>query len=471
MRGFSPYSSNPNFVRVVTSSPFGTTSGDVPSSIPSQLEQPSKASYNDDIDDKKDTRSATQLKLKELERKKKTYKAMIRYKDSLDRYVDKMTHPWYEFAALYAMAMGGSLKADDLMLDYPYDLFEKNIWREKEEIYKRENSSPIDISEEEEEDSEKKNDVTVTNSQFEDLTRKLKKLDTKMSEMKKRLKPLEAQVEKPTGDSNTSSEDDSVSNQGTPSPKKSRKPGRFTSNTISKEKKNKEPKQQQQKEQQEKQKQRLQQQQQQQQFKLPQQSQNDQKWKLKENRLQNLQTYVNSLELQTKRWDSAYIFKIEFKALIVMCTNDVNVLNDRKKTDYTPAELCLSPEVAPQFAKYMALRSVPTNSRYSARTPFINRSEANSEGYFGSGNTIIYASNNSRYTQVANKTEIAGFHEFMSRVSRSTGGYLVVSPRSSYGSLYRGTRLNHRHDHYYYGGAVGGGRKSTDQLVYDYQLS
>lgn len=121
------------------------------------------------------------------------------------------------------------------------------------------------------------------------------------------------------------------------------------------------------------------------------------------------------------------IFRPEFKALITLCTDNINGLSNTSNKNFTPYELCMSPVVRSQFAKFMALCTSPVNNKYSTKTPFSTQSYAsNFSSNNGTGNTVIIQPAQTRYVMAANKVEIQAVYKLFERVKRVTDGLLVL---------------------------------------------
>ena len=121
------------------------------------------------------------------------------------------------------------------------------------------------------------------------------------------------------------------------------------------------------------------------------------------------------------------VFNPEFKGLLIVCTDDINGLTDAPNRNFTSFELCTSPIVRSQFAKFMALCTSPVNNKFSTKTPFATQSYASNYGGGNTnGNTIIIQPSQTRYIMAANKTEIMAMYRFFETVRRSHDGTLVI---------------------------------------------
>ena len=376
--------------------------------------------------------------------RKKLLKQFLR---DIELYSNKAGEPWYEFAALYASAMGGLVKTDDLIACYPYDFYTPSLW-EKRALYKNDrtrgttnvdDAGVIDIDEEE---AREKNVIEITD---------------KKSDKRRAIDALSKHIKEIVG-SHFSQHTDASSLEAILRASSAYIIDLLVQREIKEEDKSKRAKE-----------------------------EEEIMGKLKDLQTQ-VQPYMapsSSLSSPTKakylkslvkdeaakisrigpvsrrrvdldididddvlypsnaiddddefRYEISKtmglnIFNPEFKALITMCTDDINGLSDGPNRNFTSYELCMSPVVRTQFAKFMALCTAPVNNKFSTKTPFATQSYASNYSGSNGGNTIIVQPAQTRYVMAANKVEVQALYQLFKRVRRRSDGVLVLQNKSS----------------------------------------
>lgn len=124
---------NPNFkTSVVVPSPPSTvasTSTKRPSASMGEQEQspPSKKlKTSNSSDENSEKTNANSDEYLYLYIKKKIMKQILK---EIHVFLNNTRKPWHEFASIYASAMGGLLSVDDLILSYPFEVYNPSIWK------------------------------------------------------------------------------------------------------------------------------------------------------------------------------------------------------------------------------------------------------------------------------------------------------------------------------------------------------
>jgi hypothetical protein len=442
-------------------------------------------------------------KEKKLTIRKKLLKQFLR---EIELYSNKAGEPWYDFASLYASAMGGLVKTEDLIACYPYDFYTPTLW-EKRNLNKMERNVPsskgenvpvIDINEEEEEEEEeekKRNRSEKGGEEEEEESLDASKRENKVHAVRVLAQHIKDLVGKYLRHHTAESSLDAILKEAAAA---------IIKKLYVREVKQEQREQGQQipvnvedAEEEEEEKRQIREMQL---SKLPPSSTphstSTQKIAALKQLVKKETEKVARMTSVSKRGitldvdiddDVLYpsasgerddddndeyldeisktmgmnIFNPEFKALITMCADDINGLSDTSNRNFTPYELCMSPIVRTQFAKFMALCTSPVNNKFSTKTPFSTQSYTSNFNNNNNGNTIIVQPAQTRYVMAANKVEIQAAYEFFKRVKRSREGTLVLQNKSS-----RELQVNVRRD--VYGRRIPDEYEETENYGYGY---
>lgn len=349
----------------------------------------------------------------------------------LSRLVAKLREPWYRFAALYASTMGGGVSVDELIKNYPYDLFDDPFWDRIDTIdliydHVVDKLDDIDDTKKMSDEDFPQGDHPSRKGDTGDrgasggtkmTTDELKKLinDTLQSAVLKTISGRVKQEVKTEPDSKleiTADEKsqlsqmaDDIFNTILESEKKAfeGKSVHIPDRTISKIAKSYKK-----------------------QFKThePKTSSFTNEQDVDIDYILNLpRTTESDIEIGEHGF---CILKPEFRALIELSRDSINGLCVPQK-DFTSSELCMSPIINSQFAIFMCIRSSPANPLISTRPsfrkqPYIARRNDNNS------TTLIFPGN-TRYMKVCHDTEQSNAFDYFSKVERGYNGVLIHSER------------------------------------------
>lgn len=416
---------------------------------------------------------------------------MKQFLRELQLHLNKMREPWYEFASLYVAAMGGLVKIEDLILCYPYDVYTPTLWEKRymmksqQQQHTKDDASstgPIDVDLEEKEDVTiqptrgttkvfRKDDFETDNKRrnaVNDLANHIKEMvgdnfkehgkassldallrasarfvldqlfarkvkeenSTEREDVYKQVLKLDSQEEEEEkGKGKEKDKGTMLSSSTTPTSSTSLTRDISTKKTSD--------------------------------LTLRVKKEAEKMSKAMPGTIKGItldfdldDTILNpsydgdgTNDIDTEYMDEIEktmgmnVFNPGFKGLITLCTDDINGLSDGPFQNFTSFELCTSPIVRSQFAKFMALCSTPVNNKYSTKVPFTVQPYASNFGGNASGNTVIIQPSLSRYIMAANKTEIKAMYDFFSTVVRSYDGNLIIPSR------HRNTTIRNTYGH------------------------